>query len=85
MDILKSEAVHEIADMFGNDDGLVRGDGAEGSAVEVVEMGVGDENEINRGEVVDFHARLLDALDDLEPPRPVGVDQETVFRGLNEK
>ena len=40
MDVLEAEPVDKAADMFGDDDGLLRGDGAEGFAVEVVEVGV---------------------------------------------
>ncbi len=71
--------------MLGDDDGLVAGDGLQGATVEVVEVGVGDEDEIDGGEVVKLEAGVLDALDDLEPLGPVWVDEDAVLGGLDKE
>lgn len=85
MDPLEAESMDEISDIVGDGDRLVGGHHAKGLAVEVVEMGMGHEHEIDGREVADFEAWLFDAFDDLEPLRPVRVDQDAVFRGLDEE
>jgi hypothetical protein len=52
IDFFKSEPVHEIADSGGNDDGLVGGDSPEAPPVEMVEVGVSNENQIDIRQVM---------------------------------
>lgn len=85
VDDVEAEVLHEAADIFGDDDGLLVGDGAEGFFVEVVEMGVGDEDEVDVGEVVELESGVLDAFDDFEPLGPVGVDEDGGAGGLDEE
>lgn len=85
LDMLEAETVNEAADIFGNDDGLVAGDGAECLAVEMVKVRMGHQHEVDCREVVDFHAGLLDAFDDFQPLRPVGIDEHAVLGCLDEK
>ncbi len=48
-------------------------------------MGVRNEDEVDGREVVDLHSRLFDAFDNLEPFRPIGINEETMLRGLDQK
>lgn len=83
--VVESEVVHQIADVFGDDDGLFVCDGAEGPAVEMVEVGVGDKHEVDVGEVVKFDSGMSQAFDDFQPFRPVRVDQNAVLAGLEKE
>lgn len=83
--MVEAETVDEAADIFGDNDALVAGDGAECFAVKMVKVGMGHQHEVDRREVVDFHAGLLDALDDFEPLGPVGIDEHAVLVGLDEE
>ena len=47
---LEAEVVHEVAHAEGHHDGLVRRDGAQRAAVEMVEMRVRDEHEVDHGQ-----------------------------------
>ena len=84
-DLVEAEAVNEASDVLGDCDGLVAGDGAKGFPVEVVEVSVGDENQVDGRKIVNFEAWLLDAFDNLEPLRPIGIDEDAVLRGLDEE
>ena len=48
-------------------------------------MGVGDEHEVDVGQVVDVEAGVLDALEDLQPLGPDRVDEDAGARGLDEE
>ena len=58
---------------------------AQRAPVEVIEMSVCNQDEINRRQMMNFEARLLQALDYLEPLRPVRIDQDVDFMGLDKK
>ena len=66
-----------------NDDRLISGYGLQRSTVEVVEMGVSDEHEIDRRQVMNMKSGLLQAFDHAQPHRPDRVDQHVGFMGLN--
>ena len=83
--MVEAETVDETADIFGDDNRLVAGDGAECLAVEMVKVGMGHQHEVDCWQVVDFHAGLLDAFDDFEPLGPVGIDEHAVLGSLNEE
>ena len=85
LDTVETKAVNKSADMFGDDNGLVAGNSAEGFAIQVVEMGMGYQHEVDRRQIMNFDSRLADAFDDFEPLRPVWVDEDAVLGGLNEK
>ena len=85
IDFFKSKSVHEIADSVGYDNGLVGGDAAEAPSVEMIEVGVGDENQINRGEVMVGKSGMAQAADHEEPVGPVRVDQNVPLVALNEE
>ena len=85
MHLLEAEVMYEIADMLRYGDGLVSCDGSQGAAVEVVKMGVRYQHQVDRRQIVNLDARVLDALDHLQPLRPIGVDQHAVLGCLDEK
>ena len=65
MNLPEPEPVNEASDMLGNHNRLIASDGTEGFPVEVVEMRMGDEDEVDRGKIMNFKARLPNALDHL--------------------
>jgi len=85
VDPIESQAMDEVADMFGYGYGLVAGYGAQGAAVQMIEVCMGDQHEIDGREIAEFDSRVLDPLDDFKPLRPVGVYEHTVLGRLNEK
>lgn len=85
VDAIKSESVDEATDMLGNGDRLIAGDSAKCAAVQMIEMGMSDQDQIDRGQVAKFDSRMFDALDDLEPFGPIWVDEKTMLRSLNEE
>ncbi len=70
--MLETEIVHQAPHTRGDHDRLARRDRAERAAVQVIEMGVGDQDQVDVGQVVDGKPRALEALDDDEPVGPVG-------------
>ena len=85
VDAIKSEAMDEATDMLGDRDRLIARDRTKRAAVQMIEMGVCDQNQVDRGEVMKFDPRMFDALDDLQPLRPIGIDENTVLGSLNEE
>jgi len=85
MDPIESQIMHEIADMFGDGDGLVAGYCTQRAAIQMIEMRVGDQDEINGREIAEFDPGMLDPLDHLEPSRPIGINEHAVLGSLNEK
>jgi hypothetical protein len=77
--------MHQVSHAHRHDDWLIGGYPAQRAPVEMIEMSVRNQDEINRRQMMDFEARLLQALDNLEPLRPVGIDQHIDFVGLNKK
>lgn len=85
MNDVKSEIVHEIADPGWDDDRLVSRDFAQGAAVEMIEMCVCDEDKIGRRQMVNLEAGLFQPLYDLQPFRPVWIDENVDLVCLNQK
>ncbi len=85
VDFFKTQIVDQVADPVGYDDGLFFRHPAQGGPVEVVEVGVGDEDEVDVWEVVEGNADVLEPADDEKPIGPVGVDEDVVFGGLDQK
>ena len=85
VDSIESQVMDEIAHMLRHGDGLVAGDGAQSAPVQVIEVRMGNKNEIDCREIAEFDSRMLNTLDDFEPLRPVGVNEHTVFGGLNQE
>jgi hypothetical protein len=83
--MVESKTMDEAADILRNEDGLVAGHGTQRLAVQMVKMGMCDQHKVNGWQVVDFHAGLLDALDNFQPFGPVGIDEHAVLGSLNEE
>ena len=83
--VSKSKPVYEPPDMLWDDDRLIASHGTQSLAVQMIKVRMRDQYEINRREVTDFHARMLDAFDHLQPLRPIRIDKNAVFRSLNEE
>ena len=85
VDAIKSEPVDEATNMLRNGDWLVARDRAQRAAVEMIEMGMSDQNQVDRGKIAKFESGMLDPLDDLQPLRPIWVYENTVLGSLNEE
>lgn len=85
LDPFETEIVNKVADAAWDDDGLAGGYFAQAAAVKVIEMGVGDEDEIDIWEVIKRNAGMFLAPDDPEPIGPIRIDQNIESRGLNKK
>jgi hypothetical protein len=64
---------------------LVGCDLPEAPTVKVIEMGMGDQNKVNRGEVVMSQSGVAESSNNEEPVGPVRVDENVCLSGLNEK
>ena len=82
---VESEIVHEIANAYRYDNWLIRGDAAQGSPVKMIEVCMSHEDQIDVRQMMNLKARLFQPLDDLEPARPVWIDQDVVIVRLNKK
>src|SRR5262249_38998821 len=82
---VKPEIVHQVSYAHRHNNWLVRRYAAQRTPVEMIEVSVSHQNKIDRWQMMDFEARLLQALDYLEPLRPVRVDQDIDFVGLHKK
>ena len=82
---VKAEIVYQITYAHRHNDRLVGRYAAQCPPVEMIEMSVSHQDEIKRRQMMNLEARLLEALDDLEPLRPVRIDQDIRFVSLNKK
>ena len=82
---MKTELVHQIPHADGHNDRLIRRNAPQRAPVEMVEVSVGDEDQINRRQMMNFEAWSLQSFDHLEPLRPDRIDQYVEFVGLDEK
>ena len=85
IDFFKAKSVNQIPHSRGNDDGLVRCDLPEAPAVKVIEMGMGDQNKVNGGEVVMSQAGVAESSNNEEPVGPGRVDENVCLRCLDQK
>src|SRR5436309_3799948 len=72
---VEPEPMHQSPHPDRNDERLIGRDRAQGPAIEVIEMREGDENEIDRGQMVNVKAGLFQSLDYAQLHRPVRIDQ----------
>ena len=85
VDAIKSEPVDEATNMLRNGDWLVARDPAQRAAVEMIEMGMSDQNQVDRGKIAEFDSGMFDPFDDLQPLCPIRVYEDAVLRSLNEE
>jgi hypothetical protein len=77
--------VHKVTNSSGNDNGLIGGNPAEAASVEMIEMGMSDENEVDGGKVVVGESSVAEAPNDKKPVGPVGIDKNVAMGSLNQK
>ena len=82
---MKPEVVHQISHTHWHDDRLICSHATQGAPVEMIEVGMRNQDKINRRQMMNFEAGLFQPLDYLEPFRPDRVDQDIDLVGLNEK
>lgn len=85
LDLVEAKVMHQVADVLRDDDRLLIGHLAEGFAIEVVKMGVRDQNQIDLGQIVQFDSRMAQALNHTQPFGPIRIDENAVLGGLHEK
>src|SRR2546429_8463737 len=82
---VQAESAYQLTYAHRHDDRLVGRNAAQRTPVEMIEMSVSHQDEIDRLQMMNFEARLLQSLDYLEPLRPVRIDQDMHFVSLNKK
>ena len=75
VDPVKSQVLHQVPNPARDDDGLKGGDPAKSSSVQMIEMGVCDEDEINRRQMMQRKSRTSNPLNDFQPERPHWIHQ----------
>jgi len=85
VDATEPEVVHKVSHFERDDDGLVAGDFSQGAFVEMIEVGVCDEDGVDVGEFVEVESGMAHTFDNLEPLRPVGIDEQAVTVHLQEE
>ena len=73
----------KVADSSGHDNGLIGGNPAEAASVEMIKMGMGDENKVDGGKVVVGESSVTEAPNDKKPIGPVGIDKNVAMGSLN--
>ena len=82
---VETELMHQIPHAYGHDDGLICCNAPQSAPVEMIEVSVGDEDQVNGRQMMNFEAWSLQSFDHLEPLRPDRIDQYINVVGLNEK
>ena len=85
VDAIKSKSMNEASDVLRNGDRLIARDRAKCAAVEMIKMGVRDQNQVDGGKIMQRDPGMLDALDDFQPLRPIGINEHTVLGSLNKE
>lgn len=75
----------EVAHAGGDNDGLIGSNLPQASTVKVIKVGVSNENEVDRGEVMVGKTCVTEASNHQEPICPIGIDKNIGLGGLNEK
>ena len=81
----ETKVVHQISNADRHDDRLICCNAPQRATVEMIEVGMRNQDKINRRQMMNFEARLLQPLDHLEPFRPDRIDQDVDLVGLNKK
>jgi len=82
---IEAKVVHQVPYANRHDNRLVCRNPPQSAPVEVIKMRVRHQNEIDRGQMVNFETRLFEPLDHLQPFRPERIDQDIGFVGLNQE
>ena len=81
----KPQVVRQIAHAPRHDADLGMRQSAQSWFMKMVEMGMGEEYEVDRGQILYFKTGALDALQQKEPVRKIRVNQHIEIGELNEK
>src|ERR1043166_1406270 len=82
---VEAKVVHQISHAHRHDDRLIGSHAPQRAPVEMIEMRMRHQDKINRRQMMNFEAWLLQPLDHLEPFRPDRVDQDIDLVGLNQE
>src|SRR6516225_12218292 len=63
---IKPKIMHQIPDAVRYYDGLPRSNSPQGSAIQVIEMGVGHEHKVDRRQILQRKARTTNAFDNFQ-------------------
>src|SRR5215471_17524487 len=85
VDNVKSEPVNETTNTDRNDDRLIGSNCAQRSAIEMIKMRVSHEHEIDRRQMMNVKARLLQSFNHAQPHRPNRIDQHIGVVRLDQK
>jgi len=83
--LFEAQTVDKVAHPVGYYDGLIGGNAAKAFAVEVVKMGVGDEDEVDIGKMVVGEAGVTEAANDEQPICPVWIHEKVAMGALDQK
>jgi len=84
-DALKTEAARQIAHAPGHDSNAGIRKAPQGGLMKMVEMGVRQENEVDRWQILNLEAGAPEAFEQEQPVREVGVHQDIEVVELDEK
>src|SRR5689334_13790265 len=82
---VETEPMDQPTNAYRNNDRLVSRDRAERSAIEMIKMGVGDKDEIDRWQMMNVEPGFLQSLDHAQPHRPDRIDQHIRVMGLDQE
>lgn len=85
VDLFKTQAVDQVPHAGGNDDRLVGGNLSQAFSIEMVEVGMGDENQVDIRQVMAGQARMPKTTDDQKPIGPVRIHQDVSLGPLNQE
>ncbi len=82
---IESEVVHKITDTDRNHNRLVRSDLRQRPPIEMIEMGMRNQNDVDRWQMMNLETRLLESLNHFQPFRPDRINQHIRFMRLNQE
>jgi hypothetical protein len=82
---MEAKVMHEISDLEWDDDRLIRCNAAQRLAIQMIEVGMSDQDEVDRGKFVQMQAGMPYAFDYFEPFGPVRIDEKTSPIDLNQE
>lgn len=85
VDFFETNAMNKIPNARGNHNRLVGGNPTEASAVQVIKMSVGDQNQINVGQMMMGETGMTETTHDQQPVGPVRIDENVSMRSLDQK
>ncbi len=84
-DAFEAEVEREVANAPGHDADFRMRQAAQGGFVKMIEVRVGEQDEIDGREVLDFQAGAFDAFEEEKPVGEIGIDEDVEVGELNEE